>query len=365
MKNRIYRNIIFIFTCLVILVIGGCNSKEEKPKVDKTLHQNSEEKQSVPQSVTQSVAPADSSSAPSVKSSGIVAEVDGTKLTQAKLDKEISNKLVVLKDHVPADRLQQVKTELRGKLIDEFILRTLLTNEVNRQKISFTEKDVTEAIDKLKATLPSGVTIEDIMEKNRTSEEEMRKEIRLGIRINKLVLSTIGGEVKPKEKEIAEFYQKNKEKFKIPETVHVRHILIAKNPEDDDKAKVNKKKAEDLRKKLLAGSDFAELARKNSDCPSKENGGDLGMIPRGQMVKPFEDAAFSQEKDAIGPVVETDFGYHIIQVLKHNAPKTMSLDKKTKENIASFLEREKLQEAFAALVEKLKAKATIVVSGQQ
>ena len=340
MKNRNYSCLIATFTCLVLLVVVGCNSKEEKPK-------------------------AASPSTTPVGSSGVVVEVDGTKFTHDKLEREIRNKLAVIKDQVPADRLQQVRTDLRKKLIDEFILRTLLTNEVNRQRISATEQEVAEAIDQLKATLPSGVTIEDIMEKNRTNEKEMREEIRLGIRLNKLVLSTMSGKVKPTEKEVVEFYQKNKDKFKMPETVHACHILIAKAPGDDDKAKAEKMaKAENLRKQLIAGSDFANLARKNSDCPSRENGGDLGIIPRGQMVKPFEDAAFSQKKDEIGPVVETDFGYHIIQVLKHNAPQTITLDKKTKEDIASFLEHEKLQEVFTSLVKKLRAKANIVVYGQ-
>ncbi|MDI6775917.1 MAG: peptidyl-prolyl cis-trans isomerase [Syntrophales bacterium] len=175
----------------------------------------------------------------------------------------------------------------------------------------------------------------------------------------------MGGKVKPTEKEIVRFYQENKDKFKMPETVHARHILIAKATGDDDKAKVEKRaKAENLRQQLLGGADFADLARKNSDCPSRENGGDLGIIPRGQMVKPFEDAAFSQKKDAIGPVVETDFGYHIIQVLQHNEPQTINLDEKTKKDIASFLEHEKMQETFASLVKKLRAKANIVIHGQ-
>ncbi|SCA54794.1 Parvulin-like peptidyl-prolyl isomerase [Candidatus Terasakiella magnetica] len=61
------------------------------------------------------------------------------------------------------------------------------------------------------------------------------------------------------------------------------------------------------------GADFAELAQKNSDCPSGGNGGDLGVFGRGQMVPEFEQAAFSMEVGATSDVVETDFGYHLIQ----------------------------------------------------
>jgi peptidyl-prolyl cis-trans isomerase C len=107
-----------------------------------------------------------------------------------------------------------------------------------------------------------------------------------------------------------------------------------------------------------------ETALKSSDCPSKQAGGDLGTFQRGQMVKPFEDAAFSQKKDEIGPVVETDFGYHIIQVLEKSSSKTMNLDSEAKEKITAFLTQQKQQEAFDRLVKGLREKARIVYPGQ-
>jgi len=147
--------------------------------------------------------------------------------------------------------------------------------------------------------------------------------------------------------------------------VHARHILVSKNPGDDDKTKTGKKaKAEMLRKQLLQGVDFADLAAKNSDCPSKSSGGDLGTFSRGQMVKPFEDAAFNQKVKVIGPVVETDFGYHIIQVMEHNDAKIIGFDNKIKGEIASFLQQQKRQDIFAEILKKLRAKATIIVQGK-
>ena len=133
-----------------------------------------------------------------------------------------------------------------------------------------------------------------------------------------------GKKTKPTEKEISKFYADNKDKFTTPESVHVRHILVTIDAKDDEKTKAEKKaKIENLRKQIVDGADFAEIAKNNSDCPSKENGGDLGEIKKGQTVKPFEDAAFSQEINAIGPVVTTEFGHHIIQVLGHNPAKTV------------------------------------------
>lgn len=101
-----------------------------------------------------------------------------------------------------------------------------------------------------------------------------------------------------------------------PQRAHVRHILVAVAETDSPEVKKTKLvKAEDIRRQLLNGADFFETARKFSDCPSKAQGGDLGVFTKGVMVKPFEDAAFTQNAGEIGPVVETVYGYHIIQVL--------------------------------------------------
>ena len=266
-----------------------------------------------------------------------------------------------MKDQIPQDRLQQAKESIKKRLVDDFVIRNLLLDEVNRQKIAANDKDVVEAVDKLKSTLPPGVTIDELMKRNQVTKEQMNEELRFGIKINKLVLASTGGKTQPTNKEINTFYQKNRDKFKMPESVHVRHILIARASGDDEKTKAEKKmKAEDIRKQLLGGADFAETALNSSDCPSKQAGGDLGTFPRGQMVKPFEDAAFSQKKDEIGPVVETDFGYHVIQVLEKNSSKTVDLNNDMKEKIIAFLTQQKQQEAFNRLIKNLRDKAKIV-----
>ena len=111
----------------------------------------------------------------------------------------------------------------------------------------------------------------------------------------------------------------------MPEQVRASHILISTKPidpnADPNQAKAQAKdKAEELLKKVKDGADFAALAKENSDCPSNAQGGDLGLFPRGQMVKPFEDAAFALKVGEISDLVETQFGYHIIKVTEHQDP---------------------------------------------
>ena len=225
----------------------------------------------------------------------------------------------MLKDKIPADKQKELRENVKKRLVDEFIMRTLLINEIAKRKIEVSEQEIKIATDKIKASLPPNKKLDEFLKENKISKED----IVLGVKVEKYVNLQTGKKAKPTQKEISKFYNDNRDKlFKAPESVHVRHILVAVNKGDNDKVKAGKKeKIENLRKQLLNGGNFAELARKNSDCPSKEAGGDLSYIRRGQTVKPFEDAAFSQEKNVIGPVITTEYGYHIIQVLDRKPAK--------------------------------------------
>ena len=117
--------------------------------------------------------------------------------------------------------------------------------------------------------------------------------------------------------ELRKYYQQNEARYGTPEERRASHILVKadKSASADERAKA-KAKAEALLAEVRKNpQSFADVARKNSDDPgSAANGGDLDFFARGAMVKPFEEAAFSLQKNAISDIVESDFGYHIIQV---------------------------------------------------
>jgi hypothetical protein len=153
--------------------------------------------------------------------------------------------------------------------------------------------------------------------------------------------------------EVEKFYNEHKREF---EEIRTRHILIRGASSilpAESGAKVltdveAKAKAEDLRKQILQGADFAQLAQKNSDDPTTApQGGDMGFLKRGKQVPPFEAAAFALEPGQVSEVVSTPFGFHIIKV---EARKTLA---DQREAVAARVRQAKVSEKVSDLVKQL------------
>lgn len=165
---------------------------------------------------------------------------------------------------------------------------------------------------------------------------------------------------KDHQKELADYYDKNKFLYHQSEQVHARHILV-KVDRDADQAKKDeaKKKAEDLRKQLVDDKkDFAELAKANSDDPgSKDKGGDLGFNEASAWVPEFSEAAFKLKAGEISPVVQTPFGFHIIKVEEKKPPQNKELKDVENEIARTLLSKEKAKTLAKTAAEAALAQA--------
>jgi peptidyl-prolyl cis-trans isomerase D len=122
-------------------------------------------------------------------------------------------------------------------------------------------------------------------------------------------------------------YNDSIDSFRTPERVKVRHILVMTQGKPKADVPVLKAKAEGLLKQLKAGADFGELAKKNSDDPgSAQKGGELGWVTHGQMVPNFEKASFSLKPGELSGIVETEYGYHIVQAEEKQEAHTQTFD---------------------------------------
>ena len=169
-----------------------------------------------------------------------------------------------------------------------------------------------------------------------------------------LLFQQISKDTKPSPADLQAYYDSHKNDW---ETVTARHILIRmkgspvtlKEGQKDLTDEEALAKAKDLRAKIVAGGDFAALAKAESDdVGSGANGGSLGEFTRGRMVPPFDEAAFTLKVDEVSEPVKTQFGYHIIQVTKHDTKKMDDV----KNEIAEKVTPEMAQKSVEAIRDK-------------
>jgi peptidyl-prolyl cis-trans isomerase C len=188
----------------------------------------------------------------------------------------------------------------------------------------------------------------------------MLKDIEQQLKVNTLVKEAlVGVETTITEEEVSQFYQGNSDSFQSPEKVCAQHILLKINPNDAPEIKSQKRlELAGLSGKIENGADFSKIAEEHSECPSKQQGGDLGLFERGRMVKPFEEAAFTLKVGEVSDIVETQFGYHLIKVTDRKEARTVPLEE-AKDEISKYLKNSKEQQAVNSFIGTLREKADI------
>jgi peptidyl-prolyl cis-trans isomerase C len=192
--------------------------------------------------------------------------------------------------------------------------------------------------------------------------QQLKSDQRQQMLVDKVIQAEVNSKVAVQPNQVDEFYAKNQDKMSEPEAVHVQHILIRTPTQADAAAKAKARaEAEAILKQLKGGADFATLAKQKSQDPgSAPNGGDLPFFARGQMVPPFEQAAFTLKPGEVSPVVETQFGFHIIKMVEHRAARVVPLEE-ARPQITDMLKQQQANEKGNAYINQLKAKSKIEI----
>jgi peptidyl-prolyl cis-trans isomerase C len=288
-----------------------------------------------------------------------VAKVNGAVIA----DREVAQELSMLKQQmagrVSSQQLDSMEPMLKQQAVANLVNRTLLTQAANEANITVTAEQVDEKYEEIKDNFPDEESFIAQLGKSNMTADEFRIEVERGIKLEELVGIRTAGAAAPTEEEAKEFYESNMQRFSTSDRIRASHILIKVEASDSEVVREQKKtKIEALHARLVAGEDIATLASENSDCPSKDKGGDLGFFGKGQMVKSFEDAAFALEPGEISPVVETQFGYHVIEVTEKEKAEVTSFDD-ARDSIIDYLADMKKQDEMNNYMTSLRESAEI------
>jgi peptidyl-prolyl cis-trans isomerase C len=287
-----------------------------------------------------------------------VAVVNGSVITRADFDGEmtrVQQRLLRMGKSLSDSQLSDIKK----RVLEDLINRELLYQESQKQGITVDEAAIDEQVKKLKGRFSSATEFKSALSKANLSEAALRSQFKRGMAIQQLIDKQFVQKITVSDEESRAYYDGKPDLFKQPEQVRASHILIKVDPEADESRKAEaRKKLEMIQKRLQKGEDFAALAKEFSEGPSRGKGGDLGYFRRGQMVKAFEEAAFTLRPGEVSDIVETKFGYHLIKVIDKKPEKTIAY-KDVKDRLGDYLKREKVQKEVRLYVEKLKEKAKV------
>jgi len=287
-----------------------------------------------------------------------VAAVNGTIITQAEFDRVLGYELrraAQSGQQIPGAQMAKVE----NSILDSLIVGELLFQESKKKGIQVKPETVTEQLMTIKQRFPSEAEFKKALEANNMTESKISADIKRDMAIQQLLDKEVDQKVKITDEESKTFYDKNPQLFQQPERVKASHILIKVDEGAPEEKKAEaRKKIKEIQQKAQNGEDFATLAKTYSEGPSGPKGGDLGSFGRGQMVKPFEDTAFSLKPNETSDIVETKFGYHLIKVVdKQPAKKIAYAD--AKDRINKRLKDQKLRTERQLYFNKLKKDAKI------
>ena len=314
-------------------------------------------------------------------SADAVATVGTVAITQEQFDKRLAEFEAQYAGQVP-----DKTTDAAGyKDFQQSVLEYMVRLEVVNQKaaslnIAVTDYDVQTQVNDILAQTFAGdqAAFDAALKEQNLTMAQLQASLKEQVLMQKAYTAATEDITTVPDAEIQTFYDANKADYYTDETRKARHILISPTaadasttadastaattttttPTEADWAAA-KTKADQVRAEIVAGGDFAEAAKKYSDDPgSKDGGGDLGTVAKGEMVAAFDEAVFSLAKDEISQPVKTEYGYHIIQVTEIIPAKQLTLDD-VKADITTTLVSDAQAKAWQGWMTAAKAELTV------
>lgn len=294
----------------------------------------------------------------------VVLRIDDAHFTQGQIAAELAKYERAFPEGASGDELMQLRNRALARVLDSLITRELVRAEMERQNATVSSDEVAAAKAQLFGHLKNEDAMAIMLAENNMTMEQLEDSLKLDIFRNRVLADQVAAATNAITDETArEFYDGHPELFTRPAGRIVSHILVRvaedASPEEEAAAR---KKIDGIREALLQGADFAQLARETSDCVSASRGGELGVVVRGREAPAFEEAVYGQDIGAIGEVVRSPVGFHVIKVTEEVEEEVGAFDM-VKDMILFRLRSAEQRRVGQEFVQGLREKANIRFEG--
>jgi peptidyl-prolyl cis-trans isomerase C len=285
-----------------------------------------------------------------------VAKVNGTVLTEADLEEALNEIMPAGVFH--GGFSSEKRMSQRPKALEKMIDKELFYQEAVRKGLS-AEDEIDVDIKKTIKRLKGEKNYRAALKKAKLTEKQYKEKLRKKHLLNKFIAGEVKDKAEASDKEIKNYYGKNKKKYFRPEARRIRHILIKVPPNASSKDRALKKqRAQEVIDKIKAGEDMSMVAWDYSDDPYRVKGGDYGLVHTGRLDPDLEKEVFRLEPGRLSGIIETRYGYHVVRVDEIKAPEQLSFED-VAEKIKKELTKKKEEQIREALIKNLREKSEI------
>ncbi len=286
-------------------------------------------------------------------------KVNGQDIPEEAVNYELNRLVQFYSQHMAPEKIKEQMDVLRKRARQQAVGSKLLMDEAQRLDITVPGDRIDTKYEQIVEGSGGSAAFEGMLARQGLSDELVRKSIERGLKVDILVEQVTTEVMEPTEQDIQQHFEAHQDEYAKPERAEARHILVKPASESEADRETARSKLLELRQQIEEGADFADLAAVHSECPSGErSGGSLGWFGRGMMVKAFDDAVFSMEVGTLSGLVETEFGFHLIQKIGHEPAGPAELGE-VSDKVRDFLRHAKRGEAISAYVNELAEKAEI------
>jgi len=292
----------------------------------------------------------------------IVIRVGDRIITRTQYLHRLNDGLTEIEQTVPAAEVAAKKADFRKNLTNELVAELLLKDRADRLNITVTNEEVKDAISRVKQQygISNDKQFDESLQKSGMTRSDMEARMRDTILTNKLFGRELRGREDLTDKELRERYDREKERYRLPERAHLREIIVLR-PDNAAQIPAARQRAEELAKQARGGADFMLLAKTASEVASKEKGGDLGEVARGELLPDLDKAVFNATAGQVLGPIEAKSAWHILKV-EQRLPSEVPAFETLKEKLRKDVSDEAWQRDYKAYIDRLRKDAFIQIN---
>jgi parvulin-like peptidyl-prolyl isomerase len=255
------------------------------------------------------------------------------------------------------------KEELRKNLSTDLIAELLIKDRADRLGLTVSADELKDAMTRLKEQygIKTDAEFDESLRKSGMNRSDMEARLHDTILMNKVFARELRQRDELADKELRERYDREKERYRLPERARLREIIVIK-PDDPSKVEAARERATALAAQARTG-DFAKLASTSSDSGTKDKGGDLGEVARGELLPDLDKAVFNATAGTVIGPIETKSGWHILKV-ETRLPSEVPAFESVKDRLRKDASEDAWQRDYKAYIDRLRKDAFIQINEQ-